>query len=128
MAGKIVADTLEHSTAGSIATNYVVEGSAKAWANIDGTGTANLRDSFNISTLTDVGVSNYKLTFSSTMSTANYSPVASGNLSTANSGRTISCPGSTITTSEVDMKCFRTDTLASEDFAYAISQIHGDLA
>ena len=27
MAGKIVADTLEHSTAGSIATNYVVEGS-----------------------------------------------------------------------------------------------------
>ena len=33
MAGKIVADTLEHSTAGSIATNYVVEGSAKAWLN-----------------------------------------------------------------------------------------------
>ena len=32
--GKIVADTLEHSTAGSIATNYVVEGSAKAWCNI----------------------------------------------------------------------------------------------
>ena len=31
MAGKIVADTLEHSTAGSIATNYVVEGSAKHW-------------------------------------------------------------------------------------------------
>ena len=31
MAGKIIADTLEHSTAGSIATNYVVEGSAKAW-------------------------------------------------------------------------------------------------
>jgi hypothetical protein len=30
MAGKIVADTLEHSTAGSIATNYVVNGSAKA--------------------------------------------------------------------------------------------------
>jgi hypothetical protein len=29
MAGKIVADTLEHSTAGSIATNYVVEGSAQ---------------------------------------------------------------------------------------------------
>jgi hypothetical protein len=30
MAGTIVADTLTHSTAGSIATNYVVEGSAKA--------------------------------------------------------------------------------------------------
>ena len=35
MAGKIVADTLEHSTAGSIATNYLVEGSSKAWYHLD---------------------------------------------------------------------------------------------
>ena len=31
MAGKIIADTLEHSTAGSLDTQYVVQGSAKAW-------------------------------------------------------------------------------------------------
>jgi len=121
------ADTIVAAN-GSSPVTLTKQSAAKAWANIDGTSTANLRDSFNISTLTDVGLSNYKLTFSSTMSTANYSPVASGNISTANSGRTVSCPGSTITTSEVDMKCFRTDTLAAEDFAYAISQIHGDLA
>ena len=30
--GKIKADTLEHSTAGSLDTSYVVNGSAKAWA------------------------------------------------------------------------------------------------
>ena len=30
MAGKIVADTLEHSTAGSLDTQFVVNGSAKA--------------------------------------------------------------------------------------------------
>ncbi|BCV06953.1 MAG: hypothetical protein CM15mV148_070 [uncultured marine virus] len=29
--GTLKADTLTHSTAGSLATNYVVEGSAKAW-------------------------------------------------------------------------------------------------
>ena len=29
--GKIKADTLEHSTAGSLDTQYVVNGSAKAW-------------------------------------------------------------------------------------------------
>ena len=35
MAGKIIADTLEHSTAGSVDRNqYVVNGSAKAWATL----------------------------------------------------------------------------------------------
>ena len=53
MAGKIVADTLEHSTAGSIATNYLVKGSAKAWVNIDGTGTTQIRDSLNVSGVVD---------------------------------------------------------------------------
>ena len=35
MAGKIIADTLEHSTAGSLTTDYVVNGSAKAWIRFD---------------------------------------------------------------------------------------------
>ena len=37
--GKIKADTLEHSTAGSLDTSYVVNGSAKAWVNFNGTST-----------------------------------------------------------------------------------------
>ena len=37
--GKIKADTLEHSTSGSVDTQYVVSGSAKQWVNLDGTGT-----------------------------------------------------------------------------------------
>ena len=56
MAGKIVADTLEHSTAGSIATNYVVEGSAKVFAQINGTGTIITDISLNVASLTDDGV------------------------------------------------------------------------
>ena len=32
--GKIKADTLEHSTSGSVDTKFVVEGSAKAWVNL----------------------------------------------------------------------------------------------
>ena len=35
MAGKIIADTLEHSTAGSLTTDYVVNGSAKGYFNVD---------------------------------------------------------------------------------------------
>ena len=55
MAGKIVADTLEHSTAGSVTTDYVVNGSAKAWINLKIAATFETRDSFNISSVSDDG-------------------------------------------------------------------------
>ena len=68
-------DTLTHSTAGSIATNYVVEGSAKAWANFDGTGTASIRDSFNAASLTDNGTGTYSINFSNSFSNSDYSSI-----------------------------------------------------
>jgi hypothetical protein len=72
MAGTIAADTLTHSTAGSIATNFVVEGSAKAWVNFNGTGTIASRDSFNIASLTDNGTGQYLLSYSSSMGNDDY--------------------------------------------------------
>ena len=62
--GKIKADTLEHSTAGSLDTSYVVNGSAKAWGNISGSGTATLDNSLNVSSLTDHGTADYSINFS----------------------------------------------------------------
>jgi len=53
MAGTIVADTLTHSTAGSIATNYVVDGSAKAISKQTPSGTQISATSLNISSVTD---------------------------------------------------------------------------
>ena len=78
MAGKIVADTLEHSTAGSIATNYVVEGSAKAWLSLNGSGTIATRDSLNISSVTDAGTGDYLHSFVSSFSAANYNQQNNG--------------------------------------------------
>ena len=60
MAGKIVADTLEHSTAGSVDTQYVVNGSEKVWMNFNGTGTVAIRDSLNTSSITDVSTGRYR--------------------------------------------------------------------
>jgi len=72
MAGKIVADTLEHSTAGSLDTQYVVNGSAKAWVNLDGTGTIAISDSFNVTSATDNGTGNYTITIANDMSNTVY--------------------------------------------------------
>jgi len=61
MAGTIIADTLTHSTAGSVTTDYVVNGSAKAWVNFNGTGTIAARDSLNNASLTDNGTGDYSV-------------------------------------------------------------------
>jgi hypothetical protein len=73
MAGKIIADQIEHSTAGSLDTSYVVNGSAKVWVNFLGAGTVAIRDSYNAASLTDNGTGNYTITSSSSMGNTTYS-------------------------------------------------------
>ena len=68
MAGKIVADTLEHSTAGSVTTDYVVNGSAKVWINFNGNNTIATRDSFNAASIADNGTGDYSVNLTSSMS------------------------------------------------------------
>ena len=84
--GKIKADTLEHSTAGSLDTQYVVNGSAKAWVNFNGTGTIAARDSLNLSSLSDDGTGNFTVNFSSAFNNSNYAAVANGSQSTSGTG------------------------------------------
>ena len=73
MAGKIVADTLEHSTAGSVTTDYVVNGSAKAWARFDLTGTQSIDDSLSVTSIVDVAVGKTTLNFTNAFSTQYFS-------------------------------------------------------
>ena len=70
--GKIKADTLEHSTAGSLDTSYVVNGSAKAWVNFNGTSTVAIRASNNVASITDNGTGDYTANFTSAITDANY--------------------------------------------------------
>ena len=46
---------------------------AKAWCNWNGTGTIAIRDSFNVSSLSDTGTGQYTVNFSNALSNANYS-------------------------------------------------------
>jgi len=80
MAGKIVADTLEHSTAGSLSTEYVVNGSAKAWFNLNGNAaTPAFRDSFALSSVTDGGTGLFTPVLSTAFANANWAmPMAAG--------------------------------------------------
>ena len=45
---------------------------ASAWAKFNGTGTVAINDSFNVSSITDNGVGDYTLNFTTAMASANY--------------------------------------------------------
>jgi hypothetical protein len=50
-----------------------VPGAAKAWVNFNGTGSsATIRDSFNVSSVTDNAVGDYTMTFTNSMNNSNY--------------------------------------------------------
>jgi len=50
----------------------------RAWVNFNGTGTVAIRDSGNVSSITDNGGGNYTINFTTAMSDANYSAVCGG--------------------------------------------------
>ena len=69
MAGKVVVSTLNDDT-GVLATQNGMTGIAKAWVNFNGTGTVAIRDSFNVSSITDNGTVNYTINFTTHFATA----------------------------------------------------------
>jgi hypothetical protein len=56
----------------TVETGYVVNGSAKAWINFNGSGTVATRDSYNISSLTDNATGDYATSFTNSFANTNY--------------------------------------------------------
>ena len=71
MAGRLTISTLNNDT-GVLATQNGMTGIAKAWVNFNGTGTVAIRDSFNVSSITDNGTGDYTVNFTTAMPNANY--------------------------------------------------------
>ena len=59
-------------------TTYSARGIAKAWVNFNGTGTAAINDSLNVSSLTDSGTGTFDIAFTNNMSSAYYSISCTG--------------------------------------------------
>ena len=73
MAGKIIADQIEHSTAGSLDTSYVVNGSAKYWVTFSTLTVVQVHDSLNHSSFTDVSTGHANISFVNSFNNTNYS-------------------------------------------------------
>lgn len=80
--GKVKTTTIadELDTESTAVTN-VINGSAKAWINFNGTGTVAIRRSFNVTSITDLAVGKYTVNFTNDMPDVNYARVASMGMS-----------------------------------------------
>ena len=121
-------DSKKTSTTKTLDTSFVVNGSAKSWCNFNGESTIAIRDSLNVTSLTDDGTGDYRTNFSSSMSNANFSGlVMTGDVDEGgtDSGRIEEVRG--MSSSHLGMFCFNTSS-AARDVEYFATSVHGDVA
>jgi hypothetical protein len=132
MAGTIAADTLTHTTAGSIATNFVVEGSAKVWVHYNGSGTIAVYDSLNVSSLNDSATGTHQYNYTNNMNSTNYTHIAGAGSATVSSTTSVDVRsyGVAVSTSQSGNIVFSsaTSTTAVYDAPHIAASNHGDLA
>lgn len=101
----------------------------KSWVNFNGVGTVAIRDSFNVSSITDNGNGDYTVTFSNAMSNANYC-VTLGVKSPDTSDRVYATLGnsnqSDPSTTAFTILCERTSTGTDTNSKYVMASIFGD--
>lgn len=109
--------------------DFVVNGSAKSWCTLQGTGTAAIKDSLNTSSLTDDGTAKYTLSFNSSLADTNYNIQYTTHGSGSYSDWTRSCwyhqPYKATTSYQVASV---DETDSWYDPLEASSLVHGDLA
>ena len=72
----LVAQTISNGTVSTSSAN-VIQGSAKAWVNFNGTGTPAIRASYNVSSITGIGTGQYRVNFTNAFNDTNYLTVCS---------------------------------------------------
>ena len=101
----------------------MVNGSAKAWVNFNGTGTIAIRDSLNVSSIDDDGTGDYGVNYSASMASSNYK------ITTGASSASALCAIrlDTLSAGSIDIRVF--DAASSLNDAQQVNlDITGDLA
>ena len=120
----------DRATGDPVEAKYIVHGSAKSWANLDGTGTIALRDSLNVSSVVDNGVGDYGFSFTNAMATDNYTVAGTcGNsIGAASTGTAIRPYGELATALVINTHALTGVSVFTFDPTRTYLQVHGDLA
>jgi hypothetical protein len=93
----------------------------KAWVNFNGTGTVAIRASYNVSSITDNGVGNYTVNFTTAMADTNYAVVSTAGRTYTSSDAGRACDINRINTNNFSITVFEAAT-------YTLSDVVGVLA
>lgn len=114
MAGTFVSDTIQDGTGNSTSTTNCIKGSAKAWVNFNGTptsGSATIRASYNVSSVTINGTGLYTVTFTTAFADTNYTTVgAASRYAYSTSSYASNFHAATISSSQVYLQIGYEDT------------------
>ena len=112
----------------TVETGYVVNGSAKAWVNFDGTGTVAIRDSLNVASITDNAVSDYTVTLTNAFAAATYAFTFGVRSEGSVGANYLSMSNGNVPTT-TSFRIFAVDSNASNvDTPTTNTVLHGDLA
>ena len=109
----------------NVTQDRLYRGAATVWVNFNGTGTVAIRDSYNVSSITDNGVGDYTLNFQTALANANYA--ASGTCGGAAGGYVVT-EGSSTNTKTTSAFQFRTanfSTIGVDSISISISIFGG---
>ena len=120
------ADTIVASD-GSSPVTLTKQSAAKAWLNLNGTGTIAARDSFNISSTSDISTGIYTATVTNSFSDANFAYSISSGWTSGGQGVHQEVHEDRITSSVLGIGTMNTSNAAA-DSANIFSSAHGDLA
>jgi hypothetical protein len=114
-------------------TTYSARGIAKAWVNFNGTGTIAVRNSENVTSLTDNGIGEYFVNLTSSMGNADYSISGMAQDPSSSGGsrpRTGLTEWSDIpsTTTAIKVVSYASNTAEELDSGKVLVKAHGDLA
>jgi hypothetical protein len=104
MASSVVSDNFETGTGGVPQLGGTGATTCKAWVNFNGAGTVAIRDSYNVSSITDLSVGHYNANFTSNLSDVNYSVSGSAGSPIARSGNFLAPANGIKSVSSVGMR------------------------
>ena len=99
---------------------------AKAWINYSGTGTVSIRDSFNVSSLTDNGEGLYTITFTNAMSNNDYCVQCTSHMWEDNSDDNARISGATKMSTTSFRQCTIYGTGTYQDAQNNMAAVFGD--
>ena len=105
----------------STSVENVLNGTAKAWVNFNGTGTVAIRASYNVSSITDNGTGIYTVNLTNAMADVNYSVVGMTGFIGSGTSKTVTISG--ITASDTQVSCYDNNAGASTEIDLAIVNI-----